>query len=759
MIPLHDTISMKYYYSNGVRTYQHDATLHLRTGLSGKFGMVITSFAGGTSASEGALFLALDAALTGINDYLQFDVTYDSGSSSGQNLDVTSWYYTAANSIDSTTAQETTARNITNAYNDLYGTSLTNAQVYAELKRIYGNYECFAYSLISGRLCSRATGAGGSSYGFVDDPSITTLGQDICSTWVASSFTDAWKAAFTGEDIAIASDMVTTIGSDFSKLRTYLIFSSAITPEKLRFDVYVTGTKDPNITVKWSEETQGDDFSLQTVNPNVWGHPHAIIEGVFTPIIFNGDANVPNDSQWYVMRHSYTWAGSYSVPYLTEYNNIVDLSGYSTLAKVTAYGIDGIANYMHYYLRFNQQINVDNQGVMTYGTLFDIKVPRNVNALSDITVTQIANSEHLPQFETEVYIHLGSAPDDTPDDNDDYPDGQDYDGNDEGVYDPTKPIPDFSSDESTGFSGNAVLTRTYTMPASILENVGSKLWSQSYYDVLKVQSNPIENVVGVKWFPFSIGGALTNIKVGNIDFGVQGHLTDSIYKFTIGSVKYTPATSKASYLDCSPYTTLKLHLPYCGIVQLDASECLNRTIWVDYVVDLVTGDCMALIYLDRTSDNLGIPYMNVSGHCGVDIPLTATNRVQTEMRAASQTISAVVGAAAHVVSGDIVGAATGAGNAALSIGGMDYTSQRTSSHSPACTSKANRACYLEISRPARDADSAGFEKRHGYPCNKYKTLSSLSGFIKCDARTRIDFAVTSRENEMIEQLLTTGVYV
>lgn len=537
-----------------------------------------------------------------------------------------------------------------------------------------------------------------------------------------------------------------------------LIFDENIAPpssNELIFHVYIDGTKDPNVSVRW-EANISDTFSLQLVNPIVWTIPR----NNSTPppyVVSDSGILVPDEhNAGFVGRtmrkYANTWPGQYDAPYLSEFNT--DASGASTFEKITEYGFDQIADQMCYYMRFNQQTAGEGEMVATWGTLYEVRVPRDVNSAEDIFVDNISDSENNPEFTTSIVIHIGAAPEDIPDDDDEYPDGQDSTGNDPGVYDPDVPPHDFTTGESSGFSGKAILTRTYAMTALVTQNVGSKLWSQSYFDVLKIQNNPIENIVSVKWFPFSVTGPAGSVKVGDVDFQINADIVDSIYKFTIGSVRYD-ATDKSnpSFLDMSPFTTLKLHLPYCGIVQLDATEMLNRKITVKYAVDLVSGDCMAFIYLD---DN--IPYMNVAGHCGVDIPLTSTNRIQSEMRAASTTISAVTGAAAHMVSGDLAGAAMDAAQGALSIGGMDYTSQRTSSHSPACTSTGNRACYLEIFKPAYK-ESAGFKSRHGYPCHLYKKLGSFTGFVKCDARTKIDFAMTRRENEMLEQLLTSGVYV
>lgn len=638
---------------------------------------------------------------------------------------------------------------LANQYKDYFfdGQTQTAESLYAYMCEKYGEAYAFAYNTSQNPIISAVYMADVESkeYGF-DQARASRLINFVIPD--DTSISGVMYGSF------FIPSAITSYNDAVTYMHAMLIFDPNVEPptnKKLIFDVYVDGTKDPNVAIRWKYEGD-DDISTQLVTPRIWTEPG--IPSVLAIDTHEEDGIiVPNKTMVPTMReYTYTWPGSYTAPYINEFN--VCTADQNAITKTILYGIDGIADKMGYLLRFNQQVNENNTGVMTWGTLYRVLIPREVESASDIGVVSFTDSENNPDFITEVHIHLGVPEDEIPDDDDDYPDGEDSTGQDPGTYDPDKPPHDFSTGESSGYPGKGVLTKTYAMTSAKTANVGSKLWSQSYFDVLKIQNNPIENIVSMKWFPFSVAGPSGEIVVGNVDFGLQTAVVDSIYKFTMGSCYYKAKNpSSPTFLDLSPYTTLKLHLPYCGIVQLDATEMLNRKLTVKYTVDLVSGDCMAFLYLD---DN--IPYMNISGHCGVDVPLTSSDRIQTELRAASTTISAVTGAAAHVISGDYLGAAADAVQGGLAVAGMDYTSQRTSAHSPACTSTANRGCYLEIWRPAFNV-SEGFKSRHGYPCHKFKQLSSFSGFIKCDARTKIDFAMTARENEMLERLLTSGVYV
>lgn len=560
---------------------------------------------------------------------------------------------------------------------------------------------------------------------------------------------------FNGQDYGVIADSYPDATAEAYKqsyICAKILFDENVHPpvlNDLTFHVYIDGTKDPNVAIRWTADVS-DSFSLQLINPMVWCKPEDTI--YYNTREIDGYV-VPNEAAPDMTKHANTWAGSYGSPYLTEFSECAE--PFNTVTRVIYFGVDGIANQMYYLLRFNQRAIEGDTSVVKFGDLFIVTVPRDVNSAEDIGVQRVSASSMEVDFTSNVTIHIGTPEDETPDDDPDYPSGEDYDGTGPGPYNPEDPKPDFTQYARTGFTGKAVLTKSYVMDAAVLANVGSKLWSQSYFDVLKIQNNPIENIVGVKWFPFSQTGVSQEIKVGNVGFGINAGVVDTLYTINAGSTKYTAQDpAKPTFLDMSPYTTLKLHLPFCGTVQLDATECLNRTISVKYVVDLVAGDCIAFVFLDGGQ----MPYMEISGNVGVDIPLTSSNRIQTEMKAASTAISAVTGAAGHIMTHDYLGAASDAVQGGLSVAGMDYSTQRTSAHSSACSSKGNGAVFLEIWRPAFTV-SEGFKQRHGWPCHKFTTLSSLPGFIKCDGRTRIDFAMTQRENEMLEGLLTDGVYI
>lgn len=628
---------------------------------------------------------------------------------------------------------------LANQFKDIYfgGVTQTASTLFAYLEGMYGNANGFFYVRTGGGSLYATQRIGTvesciTEYGSAPNSVLTWNPSDVI-TW--------------GNEYMLPS----TVDSA-DAIAAALIFGPEISPEKLAFDVYVDGVigeKGPNIQVKFRNTVSDSALSENMIAPHIWiwgeYQPNTklhVVDGITVPF----DAN-------FKYNHTFEFTGKYMSDYVGQSNSIT--SNYNTAQKLMYFGLDGIADNLIFFLRFDyKQLNAQDELEAVWGDLFQVTIPFEYEGAAYIDVQQVSSSKYNAPFNTEVNVIGGVPPEDPEDDNPDSPDLVDPDGENSpiGPYDPDYGVPDLSNYESTGFDGNAILTNTYSMTGLIANNVGTKLWSQSYLDVMKIQNNPIENIISMKWYPMNLTGTSTEIKVGDVNFGVYGDKINTMYTKTIGSFKYTVDSSRPGYLSCSPYTSIKMHLPYCGTVQLDATEILNRTVTVKYIVDLVTGDCLALITLDQN-----VPYMEVSGKMGVDIPLTASNRMQTELAAASRALSASIGAAGHLMGGDVLGASNEA-TGIMSMMGMDYATQRTQTHSSACASYMNRAIYVEIRRPNWD-NSNGYLSRHGRPYHKFTKLSKLSGFVQVDTRTTINVAMTAEENRMLEEIMTTGFYM
>ena len=209
----------------------------------------------------------------------------------------------------------------------------------------------------------------------------------------------------------------------------------------------------------------------------------------------------------------------------------------------------------------------------------------------------------------------------------------------------------------------------------------------SWQIVENVSNDPGSFITSVRIYPFDFtatdsGNVAqdTSIKVGRweCDLGTGGMTSEYCYKltsgykthFNLGTYTFTPYFN--NFLDYSPYTKYELYLPYCGFVDMDATEYTGKTISIDYILDYTTGGCTAVVS-DITNENDHIVLFSKKGMVGVPITWQATN------------------------SGQIL---RGAINTALSVGGMAVGGAIS-------TKKANKAGLARY-----ESDMADYDQRY-----------------------------------------------
>lgn len=292
-----------------------------------------------------------------------------------------------------------------------------------------------------------------------------------------------------------------------------------------------------------------------------------------------------------------------------------------------------------------------------------------------------------------------------------------------------------------------LLTNTYKVTETQLKAVGNFLWASNFFDNIKlVNNNPIENIISCKALPISADGTTTTISMGNVNSGVGGIAVDTNYfKKTIGSV-YVPRIYN-NFVDFE-HCQITLYLPLIGIItDLSPSEVVGYEITLKYCFDLITGDCLAMIFNNRGGGENCIG--TYKGNCGVDIPLTASNRAQVQ----AGYISDFVGGIASIATKDIGGVV----NSGLGALTRQYTNHSSGSVSGVTAQGLPKQAYLTLVENATQIPS-NYAQTYGRPCNLTKKLKDLSGFTVCDNNIRVSNIVcTEEEQEEIRDLLTKGV--
>ena len=157
-----------------------------------------------------------------------------------------------------------------------------------------------------------------------------------------------------------------------------------------------------------------------------------------------------------------------------------------------------------------------------------------------------------------------------------------------------------------------------------------------------VSNDPGSFITSVRIYPFDFSttdtGNIaqdTSIKLGRweCDLNEAEMISGSCYRlisgykthFNLGTYTFTPYFN--NFLDYAPYTKYELYLPYCGFVDMDATEYTGKTISIDYILDYTTGGCTAVVS-DITNENDHIVLFSKKGIVGIPITWQATNSGQ-----------------------------------------------------------------------------------------------------------------------------------
>lgn len=318
-----------------------------------------------------------------------------------------------------------------------------------------------------------------------------------------------------------------------------------------------------------------------------------------------------------------------------------------------------------------------------------------------------------------------------------------------------------------GYFSNAVMGTLYSLYNKLdLEKIAQWFYNQTE------KIDIANNVISLKEIPFSlsalnivpidtdlkIGGVNVtynneNIKVGEIVSSATTSLSVLFGEFNIPRLSNT-------FLDYSPYTKYELLLPFAPTPVTLPDWCVNKTVSAIFLYDIYTTACQYVIECN------GERICSVSGIFGVDRPISAQNvalKDASRLSAQVATASSVLGGVMSSASGNIGGIVSGA------IGGVSALSQMIMSgkQNYMYTVGANgdsssvglcHAVHLKITR-ALSAEDSNFTHVYGRPLCKYKKLSSVTGYTKCDNVNTTGLSCSENEKQMIKRLLETGIYI
>lgn len=299
-----------------------------------------------------------------------------------------------------------------------------------------------------------------------------------------------------------------------------------------------------------------------------------------------------------------------------------------------------------------------------------------------------------------------------------------------------------------------LISKSYSVSPNRLKQLNNALWGSDFIDNIKlVNNNPIENIVSIKMFPFTISGAEENILLGNVDTAVKGLTisTAETYRHSFGKV--TIPQYYKSFLDLHN-TNIDLYLPFIGFITLDPYRVTGEEVEVQYIIDLLTGMVKAIVLCND------IVISESSCQIGIDIPLSASNRASWEISQLINTASTAVDVVTDVASGNFgMGTMSNIANTVVNSVTSPHKTITRGSFSSICSAYSTLVPFIIIDRPTYQENTA-FNHTKGRCCFLTKTLKNLSGFTIIDGNTDLSgISCLADEKNMILNILSSGFYI
>lgn len=393
------------------------------------------------------------------------------------------------------------------------------------------------------------------------------------------------------------------------------------------------------------------------------------------------------------------------------------------------------------------------------------------------------------------------------------------------AYEQQLPEPDFGDvdvETETGING-----QTYAAGSSIYVMSRSEMIA-FFTEIFRIQDptfinafkdgnvlfgdNQANAIIGCQYFPFdaslvcSLESSSGSIWVGGWESqnatGKKVNYNDKT--ITVGEF-FLPDMFK-DVRDYEPYTNIYVQLPYCGTYQLSVQKYINKTVKIEYAVDIFTGACTALLYANN------ILMDSMDGMIGSQRPVTgrtAANMLQAITRGSASVAAGAAGGikmggiaasiggelsgaylpafganvgggamfgAAHAVAGGTVLAAGGAGLLAAgaagagAVAGVDMMYKAKNAYAdPPMASRgqysgnlgmfANQKVHFIVAirhnyRPENELNLIG------YPSGRGGIIGNFSGFLKSSCVYLADgFIGSVQERNEILEMIAKGIYI
>lgn len=288
----------------------------------------------------------------------------------------------------------------------------------------------------------------------------------------------------------------------------------------------------------------------------------------------------------------------------------------------------------------------------------------------------------------------------------------------------------------------------------------------------KLIADPIDYVIFLAMCHFqpTVKNAKEAITFCGLNTGVTANVVSPQMQFIqCGTIHISEHNETASFLSYDPYFKAHLYLPYIGMVDIAIDDVMDCDVSIQYIIDMLTGSCVAQVLSKRTSKRVdsdilnpdGITIGEYTGNCFENLPLSAT-----DWRGLFQGVIQFAGGLTSVAGGNVAGLGAMASAVMSDKVSVSRSGQLGANYGYIGFQKPY--FLFERVNPAIAGDILGKDNKssyggwQGWTCNIIKKLGQFKGYTEvrpeCLWTDSIN-GITEDEAAVMKELFSTGVYL
>ena len=300
----------------------------------------------------------------------------------------------------------------------------------------------------------------------------------------------------------------------------------------------------------------------------------------------------------------------------------------------------------------------------------------------------------------------------------------------------------------------------------LYNNMAECVLSIKYYPILPTSDDFFRTVEK----PIILGRFSTDVNYTKIN-SCAGN--GKLCTFELGENKdkyllYSSNSRPHAFTDYAPYTDIYLFLPFYGYHKLDTNLVMERSIDINYSLDITTG------ILDYNIKMYGTTIDTISCNFGIDVPYTLSSMLELGTNIAQSVADVAISAGTNIATNyqssvtptkedskeEVPKPSKGGSN----LVGNSFAPPALNINGKVSNGVGLYHClkpYLIIKHP-RYYRSKNYGKIEGYPCMKAYKLSALKGYTECERPQIQKFTLgtpTADEIGEILNILSNGIVI